>query len=76
MKGEEKVQGYANVERRILARDLKAASESLRRIFCFIEPTTRWHNIICSSMGSLLAMEKNRVAAVVAVVVVVRAGLS
>jgi len=53
-------------ERRILASDLKAASESLRRIFCFIDPTARWHRIICSSMGNLLAMAKKRVAAVAA----------
>jgi len=65
--------------RRILARDLKAASESLRRIFCFIEPTAKWQRIICSSMGKLLAMMKKRVAAaavVIGVMVMGRAGLS
>jgi len=46
-----------------LARDLKAASESSRRIFCFIEPTTRWQRIICSSMGNLAAIMKNRTTA-------------
>ena len=42
-----------------LARRLKANSESLVRIFCFVDPTTLWHKIICSSIGNLLAMTKN-----------------
>ena len=33
--------------------DLKAASESLRRIFCIINPTVRRRRIICNSMGPL-----------------------
>jgi len=42
-----------------LARRLKANSESLDRIFCFVDPTTMWHKHICSSIGNLLAMAKN-----------------
>jgi len=30
----------------------------LVKIFCFIDPTARWHIIICSSIGNLAAMVK------------------
>ena len=42
-----------------LAADLKATSLSFPEIISLGDPTTRWHSIIWSSRGSLLAMEKN-----------------
>ena len=51
-------------QRRLAARDLKATSLSLPAIISLGDPTTRWHMIIWSSRGSLLAMERNLVAVV------------
>ena len=53
---------YFDLERRrVAASDLKAISESFDKTLSLAEPTTRQHRIICTSMGSLLAIPKNRV---------------
>ena len=67
--------GGGMTTRRLFARERKAASESLWRMVCFIEQTTRWHSSICSSMGNLAAMEKNQCAKGLGVVEARRAGL-
>jgi len=54
---------YPDSERRIFARDLKAASEYSSTRWPPAESTAQWHKIICNSMGSLEAIMKKRVAA-------------